>query len=413
MKRTHSGFTLVELLVVITIIGILAGLLLPAINAAREAARRAQCSTQVKNLALAAVQYEGAKGEFPGWCMSYGTYDGSGPAIDPGDPGAVASDYGPHAKIGTWAVALLPYLDAQPIYERWNEDRYPVLGSSDTSLSSRTDDRFSGDGYNTNSCPNLGIMQCPSTPGVLGDHGKNSYITNNGMHHLQIDGSVWAAPAKPGVNPFAMAPFQNSQDKANGVFNNKFGGANDLATGERVRIDDLKDGQGFTALVSENLQAMPWHRAGWMLNSPPGSDFNPSDNDMAPGGDPTAALYDPRSRFTNGMVWHYEDPDLLLGAADVHQSHKINGGDGQTDKFNIQMPDIVAGGAPPYGAADYARPSSAHNDGVNMGFADGAVRFILDRIDYRVYQAMLTPRGKSSTVPFNEYILDEEVLGTQ
>ena len=66
MKNQRSGFTLVELLVVITIIGILMGLLIPVVNAARETARRNQCNTQIKNLALAAIQHENTKGELPG-----------------------------------------------------------------------------------------------------------------------------------------------------------------------------------------------------------------------------------------------------------------------------------------------------------------------------------------------------------
>ena len=63
--RSNPGFTLVELLVVIAIIGILVALLLPAIQAARESARRAQCSNNIKNLALAALVYHDANKHFP------------------------------------------------------------------------------------------------------------------------------------------------------------------------------------------------------------------------------------------------------------------------------------------------------------------------------------------------------------
>ncbi len=63
----RSGFTLVELLVVITIIGMLAALLLPAVNSAREAARQAVCTNNQRNLANAVHQYVGQKGYYPGY----------------------------------------------------------------------------------------------------------------------------------------------------------------------------------------------------------------------------------------------------------------------------------------------------------------------------------------------------------
>ena len=64
-QQTRKGFTLVELLVVIAIIGILVGLLLPAVQAAREAARRMQCSNNLKQLALSIHNYESANRAFP------------------------------------------------------------------------------------------------------------------------------------------------------------------------------------------------------------------------------------------------------------------------------------------------------------------------------------------------------------
>ncbi|WP_168565306.1 DUF1559 domain-containing protein [Crateriforma spongiae] len=384
MNLKRTGFTLVELLVVITIIGVLAGLLLPAVQSAREAARLAQCGNQVKNLALAAIQYENNKGEMPGWCMKFGDFAGG---VNPSDPDAGASPA--HQKVGTWAVGLLPYLDGQPIYEVWNEDKYPVIGPGSPENPSSTGE--SGEGYTASAAPNLPIFQCPSSPVIVGDLGRNSYISNNGFHPQDLQGNFVNVAHTNANGP--AATFASSQERANGVFTNKFAGATNAATGDRVRMDDFKDGAGNTVLFSENLQAMPWHRAGLM-----------GQTDLT-----NASLeYDPFSRYTNGMVYWYADdnPTNFPGAISLNGANsilKINGGDQSGDKFNIEMPK-VRNAQNLIRAAQLARPSSAHVDGVQMGFADGTVRFIAEGIDYRVYQAYMTTRGKSSDVPFNEFI---------
>src|SRR6516164_1990582 len=69
--HTRAGFTLVELLVVIAIIGILIGLLLPAINAAREAGRRAKCQNNLKQISLAMLNFENNRGGFPAMAMGW------------------------------------------------------------------------------------------------------------------------------------------------------------------------------------------------------------------------------------------------------------------------------------------------------------------------------------------------------
>lgn len=101
----QSGFTLVELLVVIAIIGILVALLLPAVQAAREAARRMSCSNKLKNIALATHNHHDSMKHFP---VSQGMYQGVDGAEGEG-PGA------------GWILNLLPQLEEQPLYDQFQQ----------------------------------------------------------------------------------------------------------------------------------------------------------------------------------------------------------------------------------------------------------------------------------------------------
>jgi prepilin-type N-terminal cleavage/methylation domain-containing protein len=106
VRRKSTGFTLIELLVVIAIIGVLIALLLPAIQQAREAARRAQCLNNCKQMALALHNYHDVNLMFP-----YGyVVDGSS------TPAFINS----LASLSSWATRLLPYLDGQSLYDQYN-----------------------------------------------------------------------------------------------------------------------------------------------------------------------------------------------------------------------------------------------------------------------------------------------------
>ena len=106
MKRT-GAFTLIELLVVIAIIGILVTLLLPAVNAAREAARRIQCVNHLKQLGLALHNYHDLYLTFPsGWI-----------AVDAGVQSAHEGING-----AGWGVMILPFIDQANLYQLFDSD---------------------------------------------------------------------------------------------------------------------------------------------------------------------------------------------------------------------------------------------------------------------------------------------------
>ncbi len=102
-RHNRSGFTLVELLVVIAIIGILIGLLLPAVQSVRAAARRMQCSNNLKQLSLAMHNYHSAYSTFPPGGITEGPCCGTRSRTN-------------------WAIAILPYIEQEALYKRYDQN---------------------------------------------------------------------------------------------------------------------------------------------------------------------------------------------------------------------------------------------------------------------------------------------------
>jgi prepilin-type N-terminal cleavage/methylation domain-containing protein len=172
------GFTLVELLVVIAIIGILVALLLPAIQAAREAARRAQCQSNIKNVALAVLNYESAKKVLP-----------VGMSFNPALRDAIS--YGLRRYGPNWIIEILPYLEEQALYDKF-ELNLPINNNTSSARNREARGR------------QIPVLMCPSDPnnqvlyvGTYGpaltmQHGDNwartNYAGNAGRADIWPDG---------------------------------------------------------------------------------------------------------------------------------------------------------------------------------------------------------------------------------
>lgn len=214
----HRAFTLVELLVVIAIIGVLVGLLLPAVQAAREAARRMQCSNNFKQLGLAVHNYESANGRLPsGWVSK----------TPSGDPG-----WG-------WSAALLPFMEGSTIYNQI-DSRLPIAHASHSSLLTVSLPTFI--------CPSdplNKIFQISEDPGAGHTHSGPVNIDDEANKLFPIAKSNY-------VGMFGTFELEDAPFAGDGTF---FGNS-------RVKFRDIRDGLSNTLIVGERdgrLGGSVWH----------------------------------------------------------------------------------------------------------------------------------------------------------
>ena len=180
------GFTLVELLVVIAIIGILVAMLLPAVQSAREAARRATCINSIRQVGVAALNYESANNRLPpGYLATNTNYFDPKTAEDPEGPGGVKKY---HQMTGVIAY-LLPYLEASVISDEFTEQLNLGVDAYDFSFTSVQSDPawFAAQTH-------LSVLLCPSVPTESPEIGYMDKVYARyagGSHRLFSDG--WQA----------------------------------------------------------------------------------------------------------------------------------------------------------------------------------------------------------------------------
>jgi prepilin-type N-terminal cleavage/methylation domain-containing protein len=216
-SRRH-GFTLIELLVVIAIIAVLVGLLLPAVQKVREAAARASCSNNLKQLALAAMNYESSYGKLPpgiNCVVTNKTY---------------ASKFPPPPSAGlsfNWRIALFPYIEQGNLYNSLN-----------LVTASGTNSQYN----NCNGPTSVGTTQvktlvCPSD--ILPPSGSTTYTTGGVTYYLSL--------ASYGGNGGSNSGYWENSTPQDGVY----------AINSTVRLMQITDGTSNTILNGERFHFDP------------------------------------------------------------------------------------------------------------------------------------------------------------
>lgn len=337
MRKSYrrSGFTLVELLVVIAIIGILVGLLLPAVQAAREAARRMQCSNNLKQLGLAAHNYESAHKKFP--YRQGGTSE--------------------NADRLSGFIAILPFIEGG--------NQFGEIAAGNASAPPFGPRGWAGwDPWNTSP----GFMKCPSDPEALARAKSNTYRMCLGGNGRAMGWANWGGDSI------------NQSGDTSGMFAHGWAKDQTWRKGPgHVKHGAIIDGTSNTIMYSERLVATTNYQQGGVTLSAGDEVPYVSTQAVLAGieGSPILCL-----SVRNGI---YVDPTVASvvqgnGGKVWHDGHPNYVG------FNCILgpnnPSCITGNAT-WGDAAPALipPTSNHTGGVNAAMADGSVQFFSQNID--------------------------------
>ena len=354
-SQARRGFTLIELLVVIAIIAILIGLLLPAVQKVREAAARAKCSNNLKQIALANMNYESTNGTFlPGVSRSGCCW-------------------------GTWMIPIMPYMEQQALFQIYTG----FGGVGGYTLMSQIP-RYSAGPNSPVSKTNLSTFTCPSDPGPLtwngGTRTMHNYALNAGnTNFYQVStpigctgGNTTGTGSNPGCVTFGGAPFGWYEDPLSlsvggdasppgygpgSGYTPEDQDPNLGKSGRPRRITELNDGTSNTLCVAEVLRAPSG-----------GSDIR---GFMWWGGS---------AGFTT-----YQTPNNSA-ATDV-----MTGGGCGNQPSTPPFPCTADPSTATFPRAQYAR--SKHTGGINAAMCDGSVRFVRDSISVVAWRAAGSAQG--------------------
>ena len=404
--RKGRGFTLVELLVVIAIIGILVALLLPAIQAAREAARRNQCLNHIKQLVTALQNHHDTKKGLPlastapllqaGSVPKYGALGTGSPSAAPftnWSPGQNGDGY-------SWIVMLLPFMEENTIYDKANDQKRGMGRFQDAAFATAATSATGNGGaavQNPGAAPNatsnpylwatkIPTLVCPSFPGdedvaVSGfltpvPTGAQKIATGNYMavaatHYLSTGDLQSGLPEKAGAavgkNCASGAYCGNGGMPFPGIVSNRV-----QKTG--LGFQSLSDGTSKVPLVAESREEI---LTGWW------SGFASY---------VVAAWPNSGSAGTPQGVQNVANGPIYWGCgAAATCDVALNKGDPKLDRTKMYL---GSGMANPHGGDRNWGPSSRHPSIVLHGFADAHSEGVSDQVDKDTYLQMVTRAGR-------------------
>lgn len=374
VSRSRAGFTLVELLVVIAIIGILVGLLLPAVQAAREAARRMQCSNNLKQMGLAVFNYESAHKKFPPGRMAPDWVRGGSARSSYTNYNSVQQGAGSTDWTGFRSVHMfiLPFMEQTNIYNLIDFGAPSAVRMTRNGVPENT---------NYTAYANAaGLFNCPSDPNTDTVISENNYRYNFG-----------------GSTPYAGALDSNNNDNTNARFMSLSCRGNGAFTiGEALRVGTHTDGLSNTVFFAERNKGS----GNDLGNQAPDNRF-----DMITMPGRTRGLLDPDLVANNCLAnpgpsrFHFNSAGRWLSGSDFSNGWPF--GFYSSTMYNHVVPPNWSGldcgtwSAIPDAPGEHAivAARSMHTGGVNASMGDGSVHFVSENIDTLTWRALGTRDG--------------------